>query len=259
MCTQCSCCSACCKFEEESLVDLDMVEDGDVVRNVEMNRTFELLRTMMNQHGRPVVDQPPPAYADFNKYPLTSESEDKPELSSAWTVGVPSKLYPRPVHTRTERAVTSASQQNTWMEPFPKPSGEPPPVPPNWFLTRLASIRQSLLTHFAYVGSIRRPVTIQPSTSVTNVEVQNNSEPTTESSQTVRTHTSECRLNEIQPPPSYSCTESTSSMQLKHGSETSYQSSSPTAVNVSRLSFSGNNPSVLSQDARSPDRRRISQ
>ncbi|KAF5398719.1 hypothetical protein PHET_08180, partial [Paragonimus heterotremus] len=206
-----------------------------------------------------VVDQPPPAYADFNKYPLTSESEIKPHLSSAWTAGIPSGLYPRPVHTQTEHAVTSASRHNAWIEPFPKPPGEPPPVPPNWFLTRLASIRQSLLTHFAHVGSIRRPATIQPSTSISSVAVQNNPEPTTESSQTIRTHTSECRLDEVQPPPSYSCTESTSSMQLNPGSETSYQSSSPTAVNVLRLSFSGTNPSPLSEDASPPGGRRTSQ
>ncbi|KAF6768451.1 hypothetical protein AHF37_08521 [Paragonimus kellicotti] len=254
MCTRCSsCCYACSQVEEESFVDLDMVEDGDVLQDIGMNRTLELLRTMMNQHGRPVVDQPPPAYADFDKYPLASESEAKPHLSSAWTAGIPSGLYPRPDNTQTEHAVTSASRHNAWMEPFPKPPGEPPPVPPNWFLTRLASIRQSLLTHFAHVGSIRRPATIQPSTSVSNVAVQNNPEPITGSSQ------SECRLNEIQPPPSYSCTESTSSMQLNRGSETSYQSSSLTAVDVLRLSFSGHSPSTLSQDARPSGGRRISQ
>ncbi|TGZ37928.1 hypothetical protein CRM22_011314 [Opisthorchis felineus] len=136
-------CCYCCEPEEE-IMDIEVVEDGDALQEYGVNRTLQLLRSMINQGGRPIIDQPPPAYKDFAKYPLATEMEDKPSMMpttrSAW--------YPTITHVQ-QSANSSDSRPSTWMEPFPKPPGEPPPVPQNWFFTRLASIRRSLMAHFS--------------------------------------------------------------------------------------------------------------
>lgn len=146
-------------------MDIEVVEDGDALQEYGVNRTLQLLRSMINQGGRPIIDQPPPAYKDFAKYPLAAEIEDKPSMMQ--TTG--SGWYP--TITQVQRTANSSDPRpSTWMEPFPKPPGEPPPVPQNWFFTRLASIRRSLMAHFSpsrMASTVLRDTT--PNESVSNL------------------------------------------------------------------------------------------
>ncbi|CAL8104862.1 unnamed protein product [Calicophoron daubneyi] len=151
------CCDRCpcCPREDEVLYDysVDMVEDGDVLQDFGVNRTLELLRRMMDQAGRVVVDQPPPAYADFDKYPLASEEELKSKDSTLSVVelSTPGNRIPQV----TTEAPPGVLRCPMWTEPYPKPTGEPPPLPQNWFRTRLASIRRSILARFSGRGDRR--------------------------------------------------------------------------------------------------------
>ncbi|VDP88921.1 unnamed protein product [Echinostoma caproni] len=106
------------------------------------------------------TDQPPPAYSEFDKYPLaTDEDEQQPVIKTAPQPVIWSSSHPQTTaapdfasSTQAGTNTTSVSRPNTWLEPFPKPPGEPPPVPTNWFYSRLSSIRQSLVARF---GSTR--------------------------------------------------------------------------------------------------------
>lgn len=139
-----------------------MVEDADELQNFGVRHTLELLRRMMNQSGRPIADQPPPDYSEFDKYPLATEEEpvvvkSTPQPSRfETTLAQRAASYPSPlaydVAISEANSVDPSSRPSTWIEPFPKPPGEPPPVPTNWLYSRLSSIRQSLVARF---GSIR--------------------------------------------------------------------------------------------------------
>ncbi|THD25693.1 hypothetical protein D915_003567 [Fasciola hepatica] len=155
------CCCCCFKSEEERNEEYEvyMVEDGDELQNFGVRHTLELLRRMMNQNGRPIADQPPPAYAEFDKYPLATD-EDQPVMAKSApqpacfenTLNQTTAPCPSPLTyemaTSWPASVSPSSRPSTWIEPFPKPPGEPPPVPTNWLHNRIASIRQSLVARF---------------------------------------------------------------------------------------------------------------
>lgn len=112
--------------------------------------------------GYSIADQPPPDYSEFDKYPLATEEEpvvvkSTPQPSRfETTLAQRAASYPSPlaydVAISEANSVDPSSRPSTWIEPFPKPPGEPPPVPTNWLYSRLSSIRQSLVARF---GSMR--------------------------------------------------------------------------------------------------------
>ncbi|CAH8448164.1 unnamed protein product [Dicrocoelium dendriticum] len=142
-------CLRCCHDPKDSTItSFGIVEDGDLMQDIGMNRTLALLQDLMNQtRGPVVVDQPPPPYCDFAKYQLVSESVDRSETSEV-TNRYPTIPVIAQQNVSTAGGLNVDQQSDRWTEPFPKPPGEPPPALHNWFLTRLASIRRSLMAHF---------------------------------------------------------------------------------------------------------------
>ncbi|CAH8828786.1 unnamed protein product [Trichobilharzia szidati] len=136
------------------------VEDGDILQEIgNAQYTLDFLRqvvqrsTMMANNDLTHEESPPP-YEDFNKYPKLSKSESS-------TNSCPTKVciqQPQQIaNVNCEQFVNSAAPAEIsgahWIEPFPKPQGDPPPAVFDWLRNRFGSFRQSLLSRLSFRSS----------------------------------------------------------------------------------------------------------
>nr|CAH8826392.1 unnamed protein product [Trichobilharzia regenti] len=130
------------------------VEDGDILQEIgNAQYTLDFLRQVV-QRSTITHDESPPPYEDFNKYPKLSKSESS-------THSCPSKTciqQPQQItNINCEQFVNSAAPAEItgahWIEPFPKPQGDPPPAVFDWLRNRFGSFRQSLLSRLSFRSS----------------------------------------------------------------------------------------------------------
>ncbi|XP_018650395.1 ubiquitin-specific peptidase 2 (C19 family) [Schistosoma mansoni] len=143
----CSCCSQTQVENPAPTVSVleENVEDGDILQEIgNAQYTLEFLRQVIQQSSR-VIDEAPPAYEDFDKYPRLSKYQASVKDSNPVK---PCTQQPRQFSQfDSDQHVNSSAV--SWIEPYPKPQGDPPPAFFNWLRNRFGSLRQSIMSRLS--------------------------------------------------------------------------------------------------------------
>ncbi|CAI2725660.1 unnamed protein product [Schistosoma spindalis] len=143
-------CSCCSQTQVENIgpavsVLEENVEDGDILQEIgNAQYTLEFLRQVIQQSTR-VIDEAPPAYEDFDKYPRLSKYQTSLKNS---TPVKPCTQQPQQFSQLDSNQLVNSSTVS-WIEPFPKPQGDPPPAFFNWLRSRFGSLRQSIMSRLS--------------------------------------------------------------------------------------------------------------
>ncbi|CAH8482444.1 unnamed protein product [Schistosoma mattheei] len=143
-------CSCCSQTQVENIgpavsVLEENVEDGDILQEIgNAQYTLEFLRQVIQQSTR-VIDEAPPAYEDFDKYPRLSKYQTS---FKNLTPVKPCTQQPRQSSQLDSDQFVNSSTVS-WIEPFPKPQGDPPPAFFNWLRSRFGSLRQSIMSRLS--------------------------------------------------------------------------------------------------------------
>ncbi|CAH8469655.1 unnamed protein product [Schistosoma turkestanicum] len=143
------------------------IEDGDVLQEIgNAQYTLEFLRQIVQQSAR-IIDESPPAYEDFDKYPTLSKYQTPLKDS---TPVKPCTQQPRQFAQREFDQFVNASTVS-WREPYPKPQGDPPPAMFNWLLNRFDSFRQSIMSRLSNQSNQNRASSVFSTHSESNFVV----------------------------------------------------------------------------------------
>ncbi|CAH8455007.1 unnamed protein product [Heterobilharzia americana] len=149
--------NCCCCFQSQNInseapvngID-ENVEDGDILQEIgNAQYTLDFLRQVVQQ-STITHDESPPPYEDFNKYPKLSKSGS---ITNSCPIKACTQQPQQCPHVDFENFVNSSAPLDThgvtWVEPYPKPHGEPPPTIFNWLRSRFGSFRQSIVSRLS--------------------------------------------------------------------------------------------------------------
>ncbi|KAH8849364.1 ubiquitin-specific peptidase 2 (C19 family) [Schistosoma japonicum] len=143
-------CRCCLQTEAENTdrsvtVLEENIEDGDILQEIgNAQYTLNFLRQVVQQSTR-ILDESPPAYEDFDKYPRLS----KVPTTVKETVPVKPCTQQPQQFSQLDFDQFVNSSRVSWIGPYPKPQGDPPPPFFNWLRSRFGSLRQSIMSHFS--------------------------------------------------------------------------------------------------------------